>query len=514
MRQYRISAALVAAVLLQACSGNLKEQQLQRVAKDWSQIIRASQIIPVYPLHEDLLPGDVFLVQTTIDNQQKLYRSKGFLPLDPPMARIRPSGYGAFYQDFKLLDGCLAKAAVASPSEIDVSTLLYNPACLQRLPNVAFPSYSFEVSSDSSLGAALPLQALSVGLSLSNSRHARGSVAIREAYTFGVDIQSLLRDVHAWQAADPALLKPYRATRNKDGGYMPRAYLRVVNRVYVAQVMDVQFESLDRRSAGGEAQLTGVPSLGGALGTVDQTLASAQKLGATNCQLAGGNPVQRLLPGVTDKLPTLSNSQVLCQLPPTVVSEVRSALPTATLRSLGHTLDQATSVGVPANILSSVLPKLRLQATSQSEGSIGLRERFNRPLAVGYLAFDIPIDERGELGAAIPSYARLEQQAIEPTQAVQIDAPKAGLDELLDRLIDHKQPYAVATETLRCIGDAMQQPALLQHWRAEVPASSKAIKVHNQLRPRLAAVRAAGFPPEKINQLLEQSLVSGTACPQ
>ena len=43
-------------------------KQLAHVAKDWSLVVRASQIIPVYPLTEDLLPGDVFLVQSPIED--------------------------------------------------------------------------------------------------------------------------------------------------------------------------------------------------------------------------------------------------------------------------------------------------------------------------------------------------------------------------------------------------------------------------------------------------------------
>ena len=519
MRLHRLCVVVLAVLSLQACLGQTQERRLERVARDWSQIIRASQIIPVYPLHEDLLPGDVFLVQTTVDNQQSLYRKKGFLPLDPPIARLRPSGYGAFYQDFKQLANCLGKTtpAEAAPAEIDVSTLLYNPACLERLPNVAFPSYSFEISSDSSLGAALPLQALTVGLDLTNSRKARGSVAIREAYTFGVDVQSLLSDVRDWQQGDTKLLHPYRAERLKDGRYRPRAYLRVVNRVFVAQVMDVQFESLERRGADGKAQLGGVPGLGGAvtdsaLGAVDRTLAGAQNLGATNCQLAGGNPVRRLLPGLSERLPTLNNSQVLCQLPPNLVGQVRAALPADSLRSLGGVLDQATSLGVPANILSSLLPRLRLQATSQSQGSVGLRERFNRPLAVGYLAFDIPIDDKGNLGAAIPSYAVLEQQSIQPTEAVEINIKADNFNDLLDQLIDHPKAHAVAAETLRCVGVATRQPVLLQRWQEQVPANSRGIAVSNQLRERLVPLLQAGFPAEQANRLLERALRSGSAC--
>ncbi len=53
----------VAVAMLSGCATQkMSGDQLARVAKDWSLGIRASQIIPVYPLTEDLQPGDVFLV--------------------------------------------------------------------------------------------------------------------------------------------------------------------------------------------------------------------------------------------------------------------------------------------------------------------------------------------------------------------------------------------------------------------------------------------------------------------
>ena len=74
-----------------------KSKQLARVAKDWSLVVRASQVIPVYPLTEDILPGDVFLVRTRIEDQIKVYEAKGFLPLDQLLVRLQPNNYAAFY---------------------------------------------------------------------------------------------------------------------------------------------------------------------------------------------------------------------------------------------------------------------------------------------------------------------------------------------------------------------------------------------------------------------------------
>ncbi|MDR4498741.1 MAG: hypothetical protein MRK02_12605 [Candidatus Scalindua sp.] len=90
---YQIILTLILAVL----GGCGTTSQLERVAKDWCLTIRASQVIPVYPLTEDIQPGDVFLVQTPIEAQVKVYESKGFLPFDNHLVRLQPKGYFDFY---------------------------------------------------------------------------------------------------------------------------------------------------------------------------------------------------------------------------------------------------------------------------------------------------------------------------------------------------------------------------------------------------------------------------------
>jgi len=73
MRHVRYTLAMIAcSMLFGGCATHkMSGDQLARVAKDWSLSIRASQVIPVYPLTEDLQPGDVFLVQTPIEDQVK-----------------------------------------------------------------------------------------------------------------------------------------------------------------------------------------------------------------------------------------------------------------------------------------------------------------------------------------------------------------------------------------------------------------------------------------------------------
>ena len=79
---------LAVAVLSGCATQKMSGDQLARVAKDWSLSIRASQVIPVYPLTEDLQPGDVFLVQTPIEEQVKVYLDKAH-PATCPRNRSR-----------------------------------------------------------------------------------------------------------------------------------------------------------------------------------------------------------------------------------------------------------------------------------------------------------------------------------------------------------------------------------------------------------------------------------------
>lgn len=92
-----VTLALIAA----GCAEQMRRRSLERVAKDWCETIRASQVIPVYPLTEDLRPGDVFLVETPTATEAMRYRQRGFLPLDDFRERLDlpPLAYQRMYFD-------------------------------------------------------------------------------------------------------------------------------------------------------------------------------------------------------------------------------------------------------------------------------------------------------------------------------------------------------------------------------------------------------------------------------
>ena len=88
------------AALLVGCAEDARDVQLQKVAKDWSATIRASQVLPVYPLTEDLYPGDVFLVTKPIEDQVALYQRNGYLPLDQHVGRLTNLNFNEYYWNY------------------------------------------------------------------------------------------------------------------------------------------------------------------------------------------------------------------------------------------------------------------------------------------------------------------------------------------------------------------------------------------------------------------------------
>ena len=97
-RRALIAAGTSVWVLLGGCSEHKQARTTRGHRQDWSMVIRASQVLPIYPLTEDIQPGDVFLVQTPIDKQHEIYTKRGFLPFDNHLGRINPDGYKPFYE--------------------------------------------------------------------------------------------------------------------------------------------------------------------------------------------------------------------------------------------------------------------------------------------------------------------------------------------------------------------------------------------------------------------------------
>ncbi len=249
----RVIVCILLALAASGCARAVSDRELQRVARDWSMVIRASQILPVYPLTEDLQPGDIFLVQVTVDEQAKTYRQRGFLPLDNLIFRLDPRGYETFYrQSFEAGDAQhpLPKHWL-EPGK---------PASWTLAPNASFPTYAFSARRGGGFNVALPVQGIPVGLSLLGGDATQGTITIAEARTYGVDTISLHDDVRQWAEKNRAFLQYY-------GGDPQRTnYLRVVSRVYITGRINVSLQS---------SQSSGATLSGGAAKPVDLVVPNA-----------------------------------------------------------------------------------------------------------------------------------------------------------------------------------------------------------------------------------------------
>jgi hypothetical protein len=336
-------------LFLASCAGPLlRNEKLGDVAKDWSYVIRASQVMPVYPLTEDLFPGDLFLVQTPIDRQQDRWKDRGYLPLDNHLARLRPSGYARFYEDSfdpeqkdKLPSSWLAARDPDSAKAWDLA------------PKAAFPTYSFAVERDLGFHGALPISGVPAGLSLLGSESAYGTVTLADARTYGVEIESLYQQVRAWAVENRVFLKHFAPADGRVN------YLRVVNRIYLVGQVDVSIHA--SRSGGAELE-------------------------------AGVRPVELLVPSS----PRSEESD-----PDEASADPGVAGYTRNLDAINASLDRSyASGGASAGATFKI--------TAASARSVSLVETFSRPLVIGYLGFDIAILERGDVGPPIPTFAVLE----------------------------------------------------------------------------------------------------------
>lgn len=369
-----VFCVLLTVLLIAGCNSlpRSKDQELEQVAKDWSMTIRASQVIPVYPLTEDLQPGDVFLVQVPVEQQQQVYKEKGFLPLDNLVDRLTPGGYCRFYgQSFMYRDDA------NKPCEPLPVTWLTpaNTTAWAAAPAASFPTYSFSARKGGGFNLALPVQGVPVGLSLLGGDAAQGSVTIAGAKTYGVDTVSLYDDLRKWAAAHTDFLANFAPRDQKQN------YLRVVTRVYLTGDLTVSLQSA--RSASGRLS------------------AGAAK----PVNVFGIDPGEK---------------------PEVVTAEAYKE----NLKTINDTI--AESLRSLAAGAGSALPGGSVQVVAASANAISLKEHFARPLVIGYLGFDVAIGEDGALGPPIPTHAVLSfNQPVAPATAERIQQRTNDVDQIV-----------------------------------------------------------------------------------
>jgi hypothetical protein len=355
-------------LLLTGCANEREEQfdQLSQVAKGWCLSIRASQIIAVYPLTEDIHVGDMFIVQRPTEDEVYEYETNGFLPMGQLLHRLHPTGFDEFYEDDAAVSGALTRiasmsqfpaasrpSAMRQPSATSRSSPTSQPSDWESFSRCAFPSYTFQTSRSGGLNAQLPIQGIPVALGFLGADSASVTVTLSDACTYGLDISTLDHQVRDWASKNKPLLKQYAPKYMPPTVFVPIVldateyhkqynYLRVISRVYFIRAVDVTATNTSQKEA----------------------------------LFSGGNPPSLTL--------------------------LDSNMTAATQPSLSQSNSKASAASQPSSqqqIAGNVLDvEGHLQFSAASKGSVTLTETFERPMSIGYLAFDIPIGEDGNLG--------------------------------------------------------------------------------------------------------------------
>ena len=343
----RTCIIFVAALWLLSCKSleQRRAEELSHVAKDWCLTIRASQVLPAYPLTEDLQVGDIFLVSTPLEDEVKTLEREGFLPLDNVIARLQPTGWQQFYNGaYSVTDGSVLPKQWQFPTPTPTAAPFTH---WSTAPGAAFPSYTFQVKAGKGATLAIPIQSVPVGLSLLQTGDAYGTVNISAASTYGLPITILAPQVDVWAGANQDFLRQYapRTVTGKRGrAEEQHNYLRVVYRVYVA--------------------------------------------GGVNVSLVANKAAGGRLDAGASKSPTLFDAG------PTNESVSAASNYSKVLSSLSESVASAS-------------PGAAISLASASSRAVAMNETFPRPLVVGFLAFDRPILPDGLLGPPLPTHARV-----------------------------------------------------------------------------------------------------------
>lgn len=336
-----LCSALVLVVSLSqiGCAQRMARTQLAAVAKDWSRLLRASQMIPVYPLTEDLRPGDVFLVETPIQEQAKEYERDGFLRLDQHLGRLHDLPYSKFYgTSFGIQSsGWPPDHWNTKPDAVTGSTSP-QPDRWGEAPSAAYPTYTFHVRAGKSATLALPIKSVPIGASYLQAQAITGSVTIADAHTYGLSLDQLRAEFEEWYGGNARVREQVTGIRTAAESTV---YLRLISRVFLARRVVVSMSAEESRGGSVSA------------GTAPKT-----------------------------ELPVTGESAK------EAYEARREALKTA---------------------LDSVAPGGAVKLLESSDRTASMSETFARPLVVGYLSFDFPVELDGSLGPPAATIARLNR---------------------------------------------------------------------------------------------------------
>ncbi|MBV6823559.1 hypothetical protein [Pseudomonas sp. PD9R] len=393
--------------ILVGCVSTPPREALEKVAKDWSMTIRASQIMPVYPLDEDIRPGDVYISKNDVDTEIATWEAKGFLPLINRYDRIpiTASEYDTQYANgFKKTN--------------DVS--------FNRAPGTAFPSYTFSVDKRGALGLAIPLNSVPVALSASGAQSATGSVVFKGASNQGLSDRTMQSIISRWAAKNQNLLA------SKYNNNSPTV-LRVITRIYSIQGATVTLAFSE--AVGTQTDVGAGANTPGLLSASEEQYNSLITYLNKQVELKKGAVVASPPPAPPISNPTTTDSEIAAlETDIATVNKLKTEQQLQAIKQQIANLESETKYG------GYILPGASFKVASRTARGVTMDENFTTPLVVGYLAMEYLILPSGrllEVGSVEDLiekpqlYQSLRSQATEvakaSTRTPQVDNPATPL---------------------------------------------------------------------------------------
>ena len=353
-------------LFLSSCGHHVPQSSLEYVAKDWCLTIRASQVMPLYPLEEDIRPGDVYLITSSVESDIKSWQEKGFLPMINRYDRISipRADYDRFYREgFEQTGG---------PS-------------FSRAPKAAFPSYSFSVDKRGSAGIAVPLSSVPLALSMAGAQEATGNVVLMNAATQGLPDRTMDILVRNW-AKDHELDLKYQAKITSNP-----LLLRVITRIFTIGQANVSLTFA--KTVGANLQAGSPPA------TPELSSASVEGYNKLIEELnkeielikTTGNPPSVEIPDSEAEERSTDAEIAALQAQLAALERLKAR---AQMAAYERQIERTAMIDQYGGYL---LPGASVRVVGRSAHGVTMTETFTKPLVVGYWATEYLVSEWGKI---------------------------------------------------------------------------------------------------------------------
>ncbi|TKC78947.1 hypothetical protein FAZ69_31400 [Trinickia terrae] len=378
---------LVAVVGLMGFAGGRwthREQRADWIVKQWSEIMHAYNIDPVYPPTEDVHVGDIFGIAEDLDPKSGELPEGGlfasakiaYVPMTSelmnyyakvavfPETGPAPSSPNGVWEQLPAGTECDGTGCKSNNSK--TPNIFSEAGTLVRLPLVALPNFSVSRSFDESAAVSLPARLMSVVFGETTASNQVESITIRAAETYGVPAGVALGELNSfcspqkfssidcWQSTISAILG---SLRNKPP---TKTAVSIVYRLYLTRSIEYTF---DTSSAIG-AQAKAIASLENRIQENSNVTPETSKAGPVSPSSSAEAPNPGSAP---NDAKTAANH----------LAALHASLD-AQLKSLGHLAAGHTAPGGTFSV------------GAVSEAGVSLVQTFERPVVIGYRAITLP----------------------------------------------------------------------------------------------------------------------------